>query len=373
MSNSRKVGPLRVRRHVRDGTPTGKWFVDIPASLTGSGRRRRKLFDNQRIALEVARELKRRLDPRTGGLMDRTSKSGVLFREAAANWCEDEVLRVETLKKRASTLETDRHRLKALCSFLGGDDVASITERRLVEYQRWRLREGRNPWTINRDLGTFSLVMKWASKQGYISEVPRTQQIPVRPTAQVIPTPEEVVRVIRALPPRLRPIVQFLAETGCRKAEATHLTWDCVDEVNGYVEIRSRDGWTPKTRQSERRVPLSSTLLDMLRGLAKEGPYVFPGRAPDKPIENFRKALRTAVAKADIRRRGKLVHLTPQSFRRAHATWQAMRGVNESVLQDLLGHAPGSRVTQRFYVHATEEAKRSAVLQLPIPEPNGNE
>ena len=44
-----------------------------------------------------------------------------------------------------------------------------------------------------------------------------------------------------------------------------------------------------------------------------------------------------------------------------------------SVLQDLLGHAHGSRITKQFYVHATEEAKRAAVLRLPLTEPNEND
>lgn len=76
--------------------------------------------------------------------------------------------------------------------------------------------------------------------------------------------------------------------------------------------------------------------------------------------------MKTAVVTANICPNGLLVYITPQSFRRAHPTWRAMRGVSESVLQKLLGHAAGSSVTKRFHVHATEEAKRAAVIELPI-------
>jgi len=82
--------------------------------------------------------------------------------------------------------------------------------------------------------------------------------------------------------------------------------------------------------------------------------------------------MKTAVAKAGIRRNGMLVHLTPQSLRRAHATRQAMRGVNESVLQGLLGHAAGSRMTQWYYVQVTTEAKHAAVITLPVRERTTN-
>ena len=104
----------------------------------------------------------------------------------------------------------------------------------------------------------------------------------------------------------------------------------------------------------------------MIRQLPTRGRYVFAGPDPNKPIGSFRKALNAAVHQADIRRNGELVHMTPHTFRKAHATWQAMKGVNESVLQDLLGHAKGSSVTKQFYVHATEEAKRAAVIELPF-------
>lgn len=372
MSTSTKVGPFRVRPQLKHGNLTGKWFLDIPARLTGNSKRMRKLYPTRSTATAVARELKRRVDPVSGHLLAKTPQSGLVFGEAVERWRVDEELRVQTLKKRESTLQTEVHRLKSLAAFFGNDDLASISERRLGEYQRWRLELGRSPHTINGELAAFSLVMRWALKHRYLVDVPKVERIPVRRKKAVIPTPEEAVRIIEMLPPRLRPLVRFLCETGCRKGEALNLTWDCVDEVNGFVEILAREGWTPKTEQSERRIPLNRALLEMIRGLPKTGPYVFSGNRPDKPIRRFERALNTAIEKADIRRNGKQVHLTPQSFRKANATWQAMRGVNESVLQGLLGHAAGSSVTKQYYVHATEEAKRAAVIELPFGEHKRN-
>ena len=106
----------------------------------------------------------------------------------------------------------------------------------------------------------------------------------------------------------------------------------------------------------------------MIRSQRKEGPYVFSGEAPDRPIGDFKKAWATAVGRAGIVRRGRKVHLPIKCLRKANATWQAERGVTESVLQGLLGHAKGSRITKQFYVQATEEAKRAAVIALPFEE-----
>ena len=106
----------------------------------------------------------------------------------------------------------------------------------------------------------------------------------------------------------------------------------------------------------------------LLRRLPKKGLYVFPGKTPDKPIGLFRKTWARAVRKANIVRGGRRVHVQVKTLRKAHATWQAERGTPESVLQDRLGHSKGSTVTRAFYVQTTDEARRAAVIELPLGE-----
>lgn len=366
MSKSRKFGPVTIRPHIRNGTDTGRWVVDVPASLTGNGKRTRRFLDSRRQAMDVARELRRRLDETSVAAPAPAEPAGPGLLEAIAGWLRDQELRVQTLKKRASTLVTDRHRLGSISRHFGNRPLGSITEADLIEYQAYRLSLGRKPITINSEIAALGFVFRRAVKRGEVSAVPTVETIPVRPVAAVIPTPEETVRIIRELPDHLKPVVQFLAETGCRKGEALNLTWDCLDEAGGAVEIRSREGWTPKTLQSERRIPLSDGLLETLRQLPRTGPYIFGNGAEGRQIDSFRKAWHTAVKKAGIMRRGQPVHLPIKCLRKANATWQAERGINESVLQSLLGHAKGSRITRQFYVHVTEDAKRAAVIALPV-------
>ncbi|MFN7022657.1 MAG: tyrosine-type recombinase/integrase [Phycisphaerales bacterium] len=64
-------------------------------------------------------------------------------------------------------------------------------------------------------------------------------------------------------------------------------------------------------------------------------------------MDNFRKALKTAVTGAGVERNGKPMHLTPHMLRKAYATWQAERGIEETTLQTLLGPARGSKVTRK--------------------------
>ena len=368
MTQSKSVGPVKIRPQVKNGAETGKWFVDVPSSLTSNGKRKRKLLDSRTEALSIARELRAQLDPVTGLLRVRHKASSIKVSDAIDGWLSDQQLRVETLKKRPGTLRVNEYRLRSVRRYFEGNDLATLSERRLVEYQAFRLKNGIKPVTINSELITLNMVFDWAIKAGFKVTKPTVERVPVKPTATLIPTPEEVVRIIQALPDFLKPLIRFLAETGCRKGEALNLTWDNVDEVGGYVEISSREGWTPKTQQSERRIPLNPSLLAEIRCLPKVSEYVFPGFKPDRPITNFKKRWVAAVKKAKIVRNGKTVHVTVQSLRKAHATWQAERGVTESVLQDLLGHAKGSAVTKRYYVQVSEEAKRNAVLSLPLEQ-----
>lgn len=78
----------------------------------------------------------------------------------------------------------------------------------------------------------------------------------------------------------------------------------------------------------------------------------------------MRKALTSAVKKAGVRRGGSLIRLTPHIFRKAMATWLHAGNVSDRMLQARLGHAPGSRVTNRVYVQVSTEEHRAIVFEL---------
>lgn len=368
MNKVRRIGPLTVRPHVRNGQESGKWQLDIPASLTPNGQRRRKLFDNRKSAEEVARRLKRGLEDQSLGITPMVKQTGVTFNTVVGRWVENEEGRVKTLKKRASSLETDRHRHKPLLRFFDGDDLHKITAERIVDYQAFRLDEGLSASTVNGEvLGGLMKVLHWAGRKKWLDEIPFVEPIPEEAREIEIPTVEEVNRLIDVLPETEAPLIWFMAETGCRSGEVFNLSWDNVDEVSGVVQIRAKGGWTPKTKQSRREIHITGSLLEAIRAIPKKGPYVFPSRiSPDKPRHDVRKVLATAVRKADITRKGKLMHITPHVLRKAYATWQATNGTAPRVLQALLGHAPGTPITDRHYVQATDDAKRRAAKAIQI-------
>lgn len=183
---------------------------------------------------------------------------------------------------------------------------------------------------------------------------------------------EEVVRIIEKLPERLKPLVTFMAETGCRSGEAFNLKWDCVDIAERMVRFEPNGGWTPKTKASVRGVPVSGKLIDILLKQRKDGDYVFRGKAKNKPITNMKKAFATAVKKAGIERDGEPFNVTPHMIRKAYATYQAVENrLPMPVLKSLLGHSPNSEVTERYYIQPQESRIREAVFELPISAMKG--
>jgi integrase len=65
--------------------------------------------------------------------------------------------------------------------------------------------------------------------------------------------------------------------------------------------------------------------------------------------------------------------LTPHGLRKSYATRYALGGVPQRVLQANLGHSPGSKVTDQYYVFADEQVRQSASLPLPVAPRLGEE
>lgn len=367
------IGPFRVAPHVRNGKPSGRWTVNVPKCVLG--QRKRYFWPDRKTAVEYARGLenqyKRGKWDGVRGQITSTTKShtpSLRLKSAIEKWGEFQEVRVATDKKKEVSLYTDRGRLKAVLAFFGDVELSAITEEKLARFQAHRRNiMKRAPATIKSDVVALGKVLRWALGLGYLSKVPPFEHIREPKRVIHIPTLEEIARIVNEVPERLKPLVQFLAETGCRTGEAFNLTWDCLDLITGAVDIRPHDQWTPKTRSSERRIYINNkALLEKIRQTPKVGPYVFAGANPQRPINNIKKAFATAVKTANIIRDGKPIAIKPHRLRKAFATLAARNGMRPRDLQEWLGHAPGSRVTDQYYIVPLDEAKRQVNVFLPL-------
>ena len=83
-------------------------------------------------------------------------------------------------------------------------------------------------------------------------------------------------------------------------------------------------------------------------------------------MSNFKRALASAVKAAGLVRNSMPMRITPHVLRKANASWLAARRVHPRVVQSLLGHSAGSRMTDQHYVQATDETLRQAAITLPL-------
>jgi integrase len=370
-----KFGPLAVRPHVRDGEFSGRWTLDIPPHISPDGKRQRRLFPTKTEATDEAKRLLRELQLE-GAIRGYGPKlANLTFSELSKAWLDEQGDRVATGKKRASTLVTDGYKLKALSAKFASFDVAKIGNKEIAQYQAERVAAGCAPPTINGETGILLQLLKWGHEKGFVERLPKVESIPVPVKRVDIPTQTEMTKILDSLPPKTALLVRFLAETGCRKGEAFALEWSDIDEPNELVTIRRKSGFTPKTRHSDRDIPITKSLLTALAAARKdermkalaagvEPPrWVFPGKGGVQRVD-FRKALASAIKKAKIIRRGEPLQLTPHGLRKAMAPWLHTQGVSDAILQPRLGHAPGSRVTASTYVKVTTDDMRRVVIDL---------
>lgn len=176
-------------------------------------------------------------------------------------------------------------------------------------------------------------------------------------------TEAEVEAIAGQVPPRYRALVWTLAETGARIGELTALR---VKNLNGYIRIVEnapevgghKITGTPKTEGSERRVPISPILRQILRdhfdGVDDKGrpwvnrfdpeSYVFTGeRGQQIRQNNFRKRILQPAAE-----RAKVDDVTTHDFRHTAISQWLMRGLSPFEVAGMVGHTDLEMIKRRY-------------------------
>ena len=139
---------------------------------------------------------------------------------------------------------------------------------------------------------------------------------------------DEIERLINPCSKELRPIVITALNTGMRKSEILHLTWDRVDLKNRIILL-------DKTKNGDRReIPINQTLYDALSGITRhiKCDYVFYNPETLKPFYDIKKSFSGALKKAHI------IDFHFHDLRHTFASRLVMAGVDLATIQKLLGH-----------------------------------
>jgi len=164
-------------------------------------------------------------------------------------------------------------------------------------------------------------------------------------------TPEEIVRLLAAIPDAYRELVAFIAYTGTRISEALAARWGDIAQEDGAPVLLIPDA---KTDAGVRAVPLSPGTNRMLLRRRQAARYatdadpIFPSET-GTPIDrrNFaRRVWRPAAEAAGVQ-------ATPHTLRHSLASLLFERGHTAAQVAAWLGHADPS-FTLRTYIHARD-------------------
>jgi len=165
----------------------------------------------------------------------------------------------------------------------------------------------------------------------------------------------------------IKDAIRIAVSTGLRRGELFNLRWSDVDLESRVLFVRNREGdedgekFTSKSGH-EKAVPIRGDAEEVLNRRVDEGKrdrttYVLTNRndetiKPNTLTQRFKFFVREADLDSQER-------LSVHSLRDTAATWLAMEGMPQRIIQEILGHS-SSRVTEK-YMHAHPELMGQAM------------
>ncbi len=159
--------------------------------------------------------------------------------------------------------------------------------------------------------------------------------------------------------------------TGLRIGELLALSWEDIDFEKGILTVSKtcRDGNingkhirisdTPKTENSRRQIPLSKTILKMLKEMKKKSTCGFLIADGEKPVfvRTYQRMFELLLIKL------KLPHKGFHSLRHMFATRALECGMDVKTLSEILGHK-NPTITLNRYAHSLLEHKSAMMNRL---------
>ncbi|MBY0288625.1 MAG: site-specific integrase [Mycobacteriaceae bacterium] len=266
---------------------------------------------------------------------------------------------------------------------LGDLPLSTLTQDDIARWTQSMTERGASGKTIANKHGFLSSALNAAVRAGHIQTNPASgQRLPVSERAEMVClTQEEFAKLLVAVTEPWRPLVEFLAASGCRWSEATALRPPDVDRSGETIRITrawkrtyDRGGYElgpPKTRRSNRTINVPKSVLDKLD---YTGDWLFVNRV-GRPIRHngfhdrvwqpavgrvwpLVDAHGKPIEKAKLTRRPR-VH----DLRHTCASWMIMAGIPLPVIQQHLGHE-SIQTTVGTYGHLDRRSMAAAAAAI---------
>lgn len=256
--------------------------------------------------------------------------------------------------KRSFKADESKLRIYINPSF-GGLRLSDVTEMHVRHYLTEKS-ESLSKATANRHRALLSSIFKLAVSCKFIATNPcqGTKKFLENPPPPRYLDDDEVGRILLELPKDENPVaaaaLEFLLMTGLRLGEVLNARWSDVDLIHAQYFLPTTKGG------ASRYVPLNPVALRILNNQQKGSGsfWVFPGKDPQKPLKNIRKAWQRVLARAGVE------PIRIHDIRHSFASACVRRGVPLYTVQKLLGHA--SHATTQRYAHLNQDELRQASL-----------
>ena len=145
--------------------------------------------------------------------------------------------------------------------------------------------------------------------------------------------------------------LKLLLLTGLRLREVAEARWDEIDLAKNEWIIEHQ-----RTKMARPQlVPFSSIVREIVEGLPRfEGPYIFTTTGGARPVSSFSKTKERADALSGVS--GWRIH----DLRRTVRTKLAELGINDTIAERVLGHAP-AKLIQTYNVYQYRDEKADAL------------
>jgi integrase len=286
-----------------------------------------------------------------------------------------------------ATAKAGRATVAAIEAQFGGTlyerPLEKIAREDFDKFKAARLKSGRLPATVNRDLDRLKAALSTAAEWGLIERNPlagvkRIKREIGERVRHLSPAEERALRKalgareaaaqekrrrgdawkkVRHMEPlgpfkgysdHLMPMTILAINTGLRRGELTHLKWSDIDLPNKLLTVQAGYAKSGKARH----IPLNSEAIDVLKTYGKQ----HSGKGPLFGVASVQKSWASLMAAAKIE--GFRFH----DLRHTFASKLVMRGVDLNTVRELLGHGD-IKMTLR-YAHLAPEHKAAAVELL---------
>jgi integrase len=281
-------------------------------------------------------------------------------------WKPNAALRLRKSSMRIYSFNLDNHILPAIGAVSLRDVNRSHIEAVLSKLQL----KGHAVSTLRSVRATFSTVLEAAVGRRFIVDNPahriRIREADTRHEPRYY-RPAEIRKLLGRLEDPCRAVVLVAVSTGLRIGEILGLRWKRVDLLRGTIEVAETfsDGefGPPKTRSSRRTIPISTSLIEVLKRLrpagCEPGALVF-ATSKGTPLNSKNLYNRELAPASDAI---ELPRVSWHSFRHTHATLLHETGESIKTAQSLLGHSD-LETTLGTYTHVVPDAQKRAVERV---------